>query len=50
MTSTSLPVLTVGNSKRFFSGRDYRSECAEQVAEIIFDLKKYRGVSRRYLP
>ncbi len=50
LTATSLPVLTFGDSKRFLSDRDYRSQCAEKVAEIIFDLEQYRGVPRLYIP
>lgn len=50
LTSTSLPVLTFGSGKRFLANREYRNICAERVAEILFDIEQYRGVTRPYVP
>ncbi|HEY7020166.1 MAG TPA: hypothetical protein VH349_03550 [Ktedonobacterales bacterium] len=50
LSPSSLPVLTFGDSKRFLSDRDYRSQCAERAAEILFDLEQYHGVPRLYIP
>ena len=49
VTPTSLPVLTIGNSKRVNRDREYCIACAERLADIIFELEIYRGVTRLYL-
>ena len=46
---TSLPVLTIGNVTRM-AEREYREQCAARLAEIIFELEKYRGASRPFIP
>ncbi len=48
-TSASLPVLTIGNTARM-TERKYREKCANRLAEIIYDIEKYRGVSRLFIP
>ena len=48
-TPTSLPVLTIGDSDRL-TERQYREKCATRLAEIIYDLEKYRGASRLFIP
>jgi hypothetical protein len=50
VTPTSLPILTVGSAERLRSEQAYRVACAERVAEIVFDLDRYRGVPRLYFP
>jgi len=48
---TSLPVLTIGNLDRTLHDRSYCEQCAQRLAEIVFDLEeKYLGVTRLYLP
>jgi hypothetical protein len=47
---THLPVLTVGNLKRVLRNRRYCTACAQRLADIIFDLQFYRGITRLYLP
>jgi hypothetical protein len=48
-TSTSLPVLTVGNLRRL-GEHDYRRRCAERLVEIVLDLDQYRGTGRMFIP
>lgn len=50
VTSDSLPVLTIGNLQRVNSDPVYRRECAEQLAEIVDDIERFRGTPRLYLP
>ncbi|HST87142.1 MAG TPA: hypothetical protein VLJ14_02090 [Ktedonobacterales bacterium] len=40
LTSTSLPVLTIGNAERFLASQTYRERCANRVAEIAEDLDR----------
>jgi hypothetical protein len=49
VTPTSLPVLTIANTKRVIPDRQYCFACAHRLAEIIADLENYRGVTRLYL-
>lgn len=49
VTPASLPVLTLGNGRRFLAEREYRLNCAERVAAILFDLEQYRGITRLYI-
>ncbi|MDM8527180.1 hypothetical protein QUF58_03110 [Anaerolineales bacterium HSG24] len=49
ITPNNLPILTIGNMDRVLVDRDYRQRCAEKLAEIVFDIDLYRGVSRIYL-
>jgi hypothetical protein len=46
---TSLPVLTISNLKRIMRDRSYRIACAQRLADIIFELEIYRGITRIYL-
>lgn len=48
-TSTSLPVITVGNAGRL-EEREYRSRCAVRLAEIALDMEQHRGIGRLYIP
>lgn len=49
VTDRSLPVLTFGDMERILADRKYCERCAERLAEIVIDLKDYRGVTRLYL-
>ena len=46
----SLPILTFGNLKRVTRNRRYCTACAQRLADIIFELEVYRGITRLYLP
>ncbi len=49
-TPQSLPILTIGNLKRVNADLSYRERCAERLAEIVYDLDRYLGSGRLYLP
>ena len=49
VTPTSLPVLTISNLKRMTRDRKYCIACAQRLADILFELDVYRGVTRLYL-
>ncbi|NEO00559.1 MAG: ACP S-malonyltransferase [Moorea sp. SIO3I7] len=49
-TSTSLPVVTIGDSDRVLSDPDYRNRCVDRLIEIIFDIDDYRGSMRLFIP
>jgi hypothetical protein len=48
-TPTSLPVLTIGSTKRL-GERRYREQCADRLVEIVVDIELYRGVGRLFIP
>jgi hypothetical protein len=48
-TSTSLPVITIGNLDRLVE-RDYREQCSARLADIVFSIENYLGVSRLFIP
>ena len=48
-TSSSLPVLTIGNLDRL-AERRYRRSCAARLVEILLDLENYRGTGRLFIP
>lgn len=50
VTATILPVITISNLKRVKPDPLYRKRCAESLAEIVFDLERYRGVTRLFIP
>jgi hypothetical protein len=50
VTPTSLPVLTISRARQLLTDSAYRRICAERVAEIIFDMEQYRGVTRLFVP
>ena len=49
-TSTSLPVVTIGNADRVLSNSNYRNLCVDQLIKIIFDIDDYRGSRRLFIP
>ena len=50
VTSTSLPVITIGDADRLLSDPKYRERCATRLVEIVLDIDGYRGVSRLFIP
>jgi len=48
-TTTSLPVLTIGNVKRTVE-KAYRERCAARLLEIALDLERYLGAGRIFIP
>jgi predicted nuclease of predicted toxin-antitoxin system len=48
-TSTSLPVITIGNLDRLVE-REYREQCSARLADIVLSIDNYLGVSRLFIP
>lgn len=48
-TSTSLPVITIGNLDRLVE-REYREQCSARLADIVFSVANYLGVNRVFIP
>lgn len=48
--STSLPVVTIGDSDRVLSDPDYRNRCVDRLIEIVLDIDDYRGSMRLFIP
>ncbi len=46
---SSLPVLTISDLKRVTRNRQYCIECAQRLADIVFELEIYYGVTRLFL-
>lgn len=49
-TSTSLPVITIGNADRLLNESEYRGQCVERLIEIVLDIDIYRGARRVFIP
>lgn len=49
-TSTSLPVVTIGDADRILTDPDYRNRCVDRLIEIAFDIDDYRGAMRLFIP
>ena len=49
-TSTSLPVVTIGDADRVLTDPDYRNRCVDRLIEIVFDINDYRGAMRLFIP
>jgi hypothetical protein len=49
-TSTSLPVVTIGDADRVLTDPNYRNHCVDRLIEIIFDIDDYRGAMRLFIP
>lgn len=47
---TSLPVLTIANTRELTSNHTYAARVAQRLLEILFDLEQYLGAGRLYLP
>ena len=50
ITSTSLPVITIGDADRLLNDSEYRQLCAIRLVEIVIDINTYMGVSRLFIP
>lgn len=50
ITSTSLPVITIGDADRLLNDSEYRERCAIRLVEIVLDINTYMGVSRLFIP
>jgi hypothetical protein len=46
----SLPILTIGDSKRVMVDPEYAERVASQIMEYIFILDRIRGARRLYVP
>lgn len=49
-TSTSLPIITIGNIDRLLAEPEYRDRCANRLIDIIVDIEDYRGARRIFIP
>lgn len=49
-TSSSLPVITIGNADRLLNDSEYRGRCVESLVEIVLDIDSYRGARRIFIP
>src|SRR5207244_10735975 len=47
---SSLPVITLGNPKRFSYDRRYIPRVADRLLDIVHNLDNYRGAGRLYVP
>jgi hypothetical protein len=46
----SLPVLTIADPDRLLRDRNYARDVASQVLEYLFELDRFRGTRRLYVP
>jgi hypothetical protein len=49
-TPASLPVFTLANEQRVLRDRLYAEAVADRLLEFLFDIDRYRGTGRLYLP
>ncbi len=49
-TSTSLPVVTIGNINRLLVEPAYRERCANRLIDIVVDIEDYEGAMRIFIP
>lgn len=49
-TSTSLPVLTVGDPERIMKESAYCKRCVERIVDIVMNIENYLGAGRIYIP
>ena len=47
---SSLPVFTIANRQRITSDKEYAHRTAAKLLEYLFDLGKYHGTGRLYIP
>ncbi len=50
VTADALPVLTISDLRRVMRDAEYVKRCATQLAEIVLNAERFRGVTRLYLP
>lgn len=46
----SLPVVTLANPDRIRMDRDYAAKSAESLLDLLFDVERYLGIGRVYVP
>lgn len=46
----NLPVLTISTPDRFLPDSDYKHRVADRILEYLFDIDRFRGVGRLYVP
>ena len=49
-TSTSLPIVTIGNIDRLMAEPDYRERCVDRLVDIVIDIEDYQGARRIFIP
>jgi hypothetical protein len=49
-TPASLPVFTLANEQRVLRDRMYAAAVADRLLEFLFDIERYRGTGRLYVP
>jgi len=49
-TTDSLSVFTFANDQRVLRDRPYAEAVADRLIEVLFDIDRYRGTGRLYLP
>src|SRR4030095_15210224 len=49
-TADSLPVLTLADADRVLREKSYAERVADRLLEYAFDIERYRGTGRLYLP
>jgi len=49
-TSTSLPVVTIGNIDRLMAEPAYRERCVDRLVDIVIDIEDYQGARRIFIP
>ncbi len=49
-TSSSLPVVTIGDPNRLMRDRDYAEHVAGQLVQYLLDIDNLRGTGRLYVP
>lgn len=49
-TSTSLPVVTIGDADRVLTDADYRDLCVNRLLELALYLDNYLGTRRIFIP
>ena len=49
-TAESLPVITIGNQDRFEHSSEYREQCAVRLFEVVFEIERYLGAARLFIP
>jgi predicted nuclease of predicted toxin-antitoxin system len=49
-TSTSLPIVTIGNIDRLLAEPEYRDRCVNRLVDIVLDIDDYRGSRRIFIP
>jgi hypothetical protein len=49
-SSTSLPVVTIGNPNRMNNNKAYREQCATRLVGICLGIENYRGIGRIFIP